>query len=241
MQIQIHVILLTYCSSCSWLISLPFHIKGHFKKSRSQQFCLCVIVCHWFWDWTSLNFENSRRNIKFHPIKVFASAVSALDCCMLLLQQLTETKTQWLTRGPGGRQVLHLLPPPPPTHPHCWSLIRPHHQLHKTNTYESQQERIHKSGCSSIQIMLLFLFQEPLWRFFLSPLRVSCLNHNCFVMESKLDPWVELWITLIFLRWTCCCCSRVVFELDMQSRLKFLPHKGKNLESSDGLIIDTFL
>lgn len=127
----------------------------------------------------------------------------------------TETKTQWLTRGLGGRQVLHLLPPPPPTHPHCRSLIRPHHQLHKTNTYESQQERIHKSGCSFIQSMLLFLFQEPLWHFFLSLLRVRHRNHNCFVMESKLDPWAELWIALMLLRWTCCCCSRVVFQLNM--------------------------
>lgn len=104
---------------------------------------------------------------------------------------MTETKTQWLTRGLGGRWVLHLLPPPPPTHPHCRSLIRPHHQLHKTNTYESQQERIHKSGCSPNQIVLLLLFQEPLWCFFLSLLRVCCLNHNCFVMESELDLWAE--------------------------------------------------
>lgn len=138
--------------------------------------------------------------------------------------------------------MLHLLPPPPPTHPHCRSLIRPHHQLHKTNTYESQQERIHKSGCSSIQIVLLLLFQEPLWRFFLSLLRVCCLNHNCFVMESELDLWAEtgdsfylIAVNLLLLF------KSSFFELDMQSRSKSLPHNGKKLESPDDLMIDTFL
>lgn len=117
-------------------------------------------------------------------------------------QHVTITTTTWLKlRLSGWQEVWRKTsdasaattspspPPPPTTHP-------PTSSVHKTNTYESQQERLHNSACSSIQIMLLFLFWEPLWHFCLSLVRVSCWKPDCFVMESKLDPQVELWIAL---------------------------------------------
>lgn len=150
-------------------------------------------------------------------------------------QHVTITTTTWLKlRLTGWQEVWRKTsdasaaatspspPPPSTTHP-------PTSSVHKTNTYESQQEWLHNSACSSIQIILLFLFWEPLWCFCLSLVRVSCRKPDCFVMESKLDSQVELWIALRYGP-ACCCCSRAVCQLNMQSRLKFLSKEGKNLE-----------
>lgn len=161
--VQICVILFTYCYICSWLISLQRY-KRSFQEN--QVTILCVYDC------LSLIFRIEHPWTLKTADKIFKPTQS--KCSVQLFWTVwwfvILATTNWLKLrlsdwqgvwGGGGRWVLHLLPPPPPTHPRCRSLIRPHHQLHKTNTYESQQERIHKSGCSSIQIVLLLLFQEP--------------------------------------------------------------------------------
>lgn len=172
--------------------------------------------------WMAQNFGTHRGNIEIDPFKIIDRS------CQLqsIWQHVTITTTTWLKlRLSGWQEVWRKTsdasaaatfpspPPPSTTHP-------PTSSEHKTNTYESQ--RLHNSACSSIQIMPLFLFWEPLWRLCLSLVRVSCWKHDCFVMESKLDPQVELWIALRYgpalLWWTCCCCSRAVCQLNMQRR-----------------------
>lgn len=153
--------------------------------------------------WTDFNAEwpktlELRGNIEIDPVEII------YRLCQLrnIWQHVTITTTTWLKlRLSGWQEVWRKTsdasaaatspspPPPSTTHP-------PTSSVHKTNTYESQQERLHNSACSSIQIMLLFLFWEPLWRFCLSLVRVSCWKPDCFVMESKLDPLVKLWIAL---------------------------------------------
>lgn len=96
--------------------------------------------------------------------------------------QLNEAETEWMTRVWGNTSVasvtcnsLPVSPTRPPTSPR-----------HKTNTYDSQQEQLHKSDCSSIQITALFLFLDP---FSVSVLLVGLPSkHDCFVMQSKLHP-----------------------------------------------------
>lgn len=71
--------------------------------------------------------------------------------------------TDWMKQqlsgwqGSGVTQAQHLLllpahpPQESPTHP-------PASSRHRTNTYDSQQQKLHKSCCSSIEFTLLLLF-----------------------------------------------------------------------------------
>lgn len=100
--------------------------------------------------------------------------------------QLNEAETEWMTRVWGNTSDASAAPSPPthpppvsPTHP-------PASSRHKTNTYDSQQEQLYKSGCSSIEFALLFLFVGLCS---VSVLLVALPSkHDCFVMQSKLRP-----------------------------------------------------
>lgn len=65
--------------------------------------------------------------------------------------QLNEADTEWMTRVWGNTTVASATcnsPPVSPTHP-------PTSPRHKTNTYDSQQEQLHKSHCSSVHFTLV--------------------------------------------------------------------------------------